>query len=134
MPRTSVQEPVDRAALGPEGAAPRPQRSIITQAVQGADFTATATMLTPRAGDRYLLCSDGLSDYVTDEDIKQALLSCPAPQPCAESLVRLALQAGAAGNGTVIVSDVAVAETAGRRGPADLGPGWTRGPPRPSPL
>ena len=109
---TFVQELVDRGVLSPEDARHHPQRSIITQAVQGADFTATATMLSPRAGDRYLLCSDGLSDYVSDEAIEQALLSCADPEPCAESLVRLALQAGAPDNVTVIVSDVVYAETA----------------------
>ena len=120
---TFVQELVDRGVLSPEDARHHPQRSIITQAVQGADFTATATMLNPRTGDRYLLCSDGLSDYVTDGAIEQALLACPDPQPCAERLVRLALQAGAPDNVTVIVSDVVFAETAERGDLSDVAAG-----------
>jgi serine/threonine protein phosphatase PrpC len=120
---TFVQELVDRGVLSPEDARHHPQRSIITQAVQGADFTATATMLSPRSGDRYLLCSDGLSDYVSDEAIEEALLSCADPQPCAESLVRLALQAGAPDNVTVIVSDVVLVETADRGDLSDVAAG-----------
>ena|SRR5947209_709413 len=78
---TFVQELVDREVLSAEDARHHPQRSIITQAVQGGEFTATATLLSPRTGDRYLLCSDGLSDYVSDGSIEQALLLCPDPQP-----------------------------------------------------
>jgi protein phosphatase len=120
---TFVQELVDRGVLSPEDARHHPQRSIITQAVQGGDFTATTTRLTPRTGDRYLLCSDGLSDYVTDGAIEQALLSCPDPQMCAELLIRLALRAGAPDNVTVIVSDVAFAEAAERGDLSDVAAG-----------
>jgi protein phosphatase len=111
---TFVQELVDRGVLSAEEAQHHPQRSIITQAVQGGDFTATASMLTPETGDRYLLCSDGLSDYVSDGAIEQALQLCPDPQLCAERLIRLALRAGAPDNVTVIVSDVAFAQVAER--------------------
>ncbi len=103
---TFVQELVDREVLSAEEARHHPQRSIITQAVQGGEFRATATLLTPEHGDRYLLCSDGLSDYVSDGAIEHALLLCPDPQHAAERLVRLALQAGAPDNVTVVVSDV----------------------------
>jgi PPM family protein phosphatase len=117
---TFVQELVDRGVLRPEDVRHHPQRSIITQAVQGADFTATATVLTPRTGDRYLLCSDGLSDYVTDEAIEEELITCPEPQACAERLIGLALQAGAPDNVTVIVSDVLFVETAERGDLSDV--------------
>jgi len=103
---TFVQELVDREVLSVEEARHHPQRSIITQAVQGGEFTATATLLTPEDGDRYLLCSDGLSDYVTDAAIEHTLLLCPEPQLAAERLIRLAMQAGAPDNVTVVVSDV----------------------------
>ena len=58
-------------------------------------------------GDRYLLCSDGLSDVVDDETIADALTSEPDVTRCAHLLVRLALEAGAPDNVTVIVADVA---------------------------
>jgi len=113
---TFVQELVDRGLISAEEARVHPQRSIITQAVQGGEFTSTVTMLTPQTGDRYLLCSDGLSDYVGDAEIERTLTLCPDPQPCAERLVRLALRAGAPDNVTVIVCDVALAEIPERDG------------------
>jgi protein phosphatase len=103
---TLVQSLVDRGALTPAQARAHPQRSLVTQAVQGRPMTISGGTLDARAGDRYLLCSDGLSDVVTDEAIAQALVSYPVPQECAEQLVKLAIQAGGPDNITVIVADV----------------------------
>ena len=58
------------------------------------------------AGDRLLLCSDGLSDYVEDAAITSALVTYGDRQQCGEQLVKLAHQAGAPDNVTVVVSDV----------------------------
>jgi protein phosphatase len=103
---TLVQSLVDRGALTPAQARAHPQRSLVTQAVQGRPMTISGGILDVRDGDRYLLCSDGLSDVVTDEAIGQALASYPEPQECAEQLVKLAVQAGGPDNITVIVADV----------------------------
>jgi PPM family protein phosphatase len=103
---TLVQSLVDRGALTPAQARSHPQRSLVTQAVQGRQMTISGGTLEPRVGDRYLLCSDGLSDVVTDEAIALALASYPEPQECAEQLVKLAVQAGGPDNITVIVADV----------------------------
>ncbi len=113
---TFVQELVDRGVIDAADVRDHPQRSIITQAVQGGEFDASVTALTPRTGDRYLLCSDGLSDYVSEESIGQALALCPEPQPCTERLVRLALRASAPDNVTVLVCDVVHAEITERGG------------------
>lgn len=102
---TYVQSLVDQGVLTTEDARRHPQRSLITQAVQGAQFTAACAVLTPRSADRFLLCSDGLSDFVADEAIAETLRSCPDPERCAELLVKLALQAGAPDNVTVVVAD-----------------------------
>lgn len=103
---TYVQSLVDSGLLSPEDARYHPQRSIITQSVQGMEFEPTQSQLPVRVSDRFLLCSDGLSDIVTDESIERAMVSCAEPQQCAEQLVKLALQAGAPDNVTVIVADV----------------------------
>jgi protein phosphatase len=58
------------------------------------------------AGDRYLICSDGLSDYVTRETIDEVLTTERRPGDCAERLVQLALRAGAPDNVTVVIGDV----------------------------
>lgn len=63
-------------------------------------------MLTVVAGDRLLLCSDGLSDYVEDGTIAATLITYGDRHHCGEQLVKLAHQAGAPDNVTVVVSDV----------------------------
>jgi protein phosphatase len=106
---TYVQSLVDSGLLAPEDARYHPQRSIITQSVQGLDFTAATSLVPIRLGDRLLLCSDGLSDIVTDQSIARAMATHPEPQQCAEQLVKLALQAGAPDNVTVVIADVVTA-------------------------
>ena len=62
-----------------------------------------------RAGDRYLLCTDGLSDVVSTETILETL-RIPDAQECADRLVELALRGGGPDNVTVIVADVVNAQ------------------------
>ncbi|NUT36131.1 MAG: serine/threonine-protein phosphatase [Hamadaea sp.] len=107
---TYVQSLIDRGVLSEDDARHHPQKSLITQSVQGLDFTAARSTLTIQPGDRFLLCSDGLSDIVTDHSIARAMLSQAEVQQCAEQLVKLALQAGAPDNVTVIIADVVAVE------------------------
>jgi PPM family protein phosphatase len=106
---TLVQELVDRGALTPADARRHPQRSIVTNALQGQPLEPAAELLGVEKGDRFLLCTDGLSDFVDDDEITTALLH-PEPQACVEQLIKLAVQAGAPDNVTVIVADVALPE------------------------
>ena len=101
---TYVQSLVDEGLIDSEHARHHPQKSLITRSLQGHDFTATFSDLQTRSGDRYLLCSDGLSDIVTDESIGDTLSAGDDPSACAKSLVRLALQAGAPDNVTVVIA------------------------------
>ena len=103
---TYVQMLVDRGAITREEAWHHPQRSVVTRVVPADPLRPQAERLTPRAGDRYLLCSDGLSDVVSDEAIAEALTSHDDPQAGADQLVKLALQGGAPDNVTVIVADL----------------------------
>ena len=103
---TYVQELVDRGVLTAEEARRHPQRSLVTRAVHGQPLPPAGSWLPARSGDRVLLCSDGLSDYVSDQAIADALGSFPEPQPCVERLVKLALQVGAPDNVTVVVADL----------------------------
>jgi protein phosphatase len=103
---TYVQSLVDQGVLTTEAARRHPQRSLVTRAVQGQHLRPSTETLTPCGDDRFLLCSDGLSDFVTDEAIAQVLQAHPDPQQCAEALVKLTVQAGAPDNVTVIVADV----------------------------
>jgi protein phosphatase len=103
---TFVQELVDRGALTPAQARRHPQRSLITQAVQGDKISPATAAVPALAGDRLLLCSDGLTDVVADEVLGQTLAQRVEPRQCAEQLVKLAQQAGAPDNVTVIVADL----------------------------
>jgi protein phosphatase len=103
---TFVQSLVDQGVLTPEEARNHPQRSLITRAVQGQHVAPTTRMLPVQPGDRYLLCSDGLSDVVPAEAIGQTLRSYADRRQCVEQLVKLALQAGAPDNVTAVLADV----------------------------
>jgi len=106
---TFVQSLVDQGVLTAAEARSHPRRSVVTQALQGLEFEPTCTLLPVGIGDRFLLCSDGLSDIVADEAIEQVLRSTPDPRRCAQQLVKLALDAGGPDNVTVVVADVASA-------------------------
>jgi protein phosphatase len=63
-------------------------------------------MVPAQVGDRFLLCSDGLSDYVEDAVIAETLRENADRKTCAAELVHRTLEAGAPDNVTVIVADV----------------------------
>ncbi|HET8582774.1 MAG TPA: PP2C family serine/threonine-protein phosphatase [Jatrophihabitans sp.] len=102
---TYVQSLVDAGKLTPEEAKDHPRRSVILRALLGSEVEPDVSIREARAGDRYLLCSDGLSDVVTSETIAETL-RIDDPQECADRLVELTLRGGAPDNVTVIVADV----------------------------
>jgi serine/threonine protein phosphatase PrpC len=101
-----VQALLDWGAITEAQARRHPQRSVVLDALDGSPRD-TVAMGTVRAivGDRLLLCSDGLSDVVTDAAIAAALTE-PSRDACAEQLIDLALQAGGRDNISVLVADV----------------------------
>lgn len=103
---TYVQMLVDNGELAQEDARMHPQRAIVTQAVQGGAMVPHRFLFHAEPGDRVLLCSDGLSDYVTDETIAHALTVEPEPLGCAALLVKLTLATGAPDNVTVVVAEI----------------------------
>jgi protein phosphatase len=104
--QTFVQMLVDEGRITAEQALSHPQRSVILNAIDGRDgVEPTLDLLDPQLGDRYLLCSDGLSDYVGFNDIASALGDAD-PQPTCERLIALALDAGAPDNVSCIVADL----------------------------
>ncbi|ETW21516.1 PP2C family protein-serine/threonine phosphatase [Mycobacterium gastri] len=102
---TFVQTLVDEGRITAEEAHSHPQRSLIMRALTGHEVEPTLTMREVRAGDRYLLCSDGLSDPVSDETIHEAL-KIPDVAESAYRLIELALRGGGPDNVTVVVADV----------------------------
>ncbi|MBO0871612.1 MAG: serine/threonine-protein phosphatase [Micromonosporaceae bacterium] len=102
---TFVQGLVDEGVITAEEARRHPRRSLVTRAVQGQPLQPACALLPARPGDRYLLCSDGLSDVVEDGVIADVLRVYREVARCAQNLVDLALAAGAPDNVTVIVAD-----------------------------
>lgn len=103
---TFVQTLVEEGRITSEQAHTHPQRSLIMKALTGQEVEPTLTMREARAGDRYLLCSDGLSDVVTEETLADTLGSIADHKACADRLIELALRGGGPDNVTVIVADV----------------------------
>ncbi|MGZ4548719.1 MAG: protein phosphatase 2C domain-containing protein [Blastococcus sp.] len=102
---TFVQTLIDDGRITPEEANSHPQRSLLLRALNGQDVEPDLSMREARAGDRYLLCSDGLSGVVSEETLAEALKD-PDPQTTADRLIELALRSGGPDNITVIVADV----------------------------
>src|SRR5512142_1186798 len=103
---TYVQMLVDEGRITPEEAGSHPQRSLLTRALDGRDADPEYSVRQAKTGDRYLLCSDGLSSVVSFETIGATLREYADPNQCAERLVQLALRGGGPDNITVIVADV----------------------------
>lgn len=102
---TFVQTLVDEGRITAEEAHSHPQRSLIMRALTGHEVEPTLIMREAKAGDRYLLCSDGLSDPVSHETIHEALQIEDVAES-ADRLIELALRGGGPDNVTVVVADV----------------------------
>jgi protein phosphatase len=102
---TYVQMLVDEGRISSEEAGSHPQRSLLTRAMDGRDIEPEYSVRTVLPGDRYLICSDGLSGVVSEETIGQTMRDYPDPADCVERLIALALRGGGPDNVTVIVAD-----------------------------
>lgn len=105
---TFVQHLVNTGKITPEEAETHPQRSVVMRVLGDfdVDIAPDLSVREARAGDRWLLCSDGLSGFVSGETIARTLYELPDVDTCAERLVQLALRAGGGDNVTVVVADV----------------------------
>jgi protein phosphatase len=104
---TLVQSLVDEGKLTPEQAAVHPRRSVLMRALQsGGASEPDLYYWQAEPGDRYLLCSDGLSDVVPDELIGQVLSSVPDPDDAAATFIDLAKQGGGPDNITCVIADL----------------------------
>jgi PPM family protein phosphatase len=104
---TLVQSLLDEGRISQDEAATHPQRSLILRALDSrTDAEPDLSLREALPGDRYLLCSDGLSDVVTEETLHRTLLAIPDPDEVVVQLVELANRAGGPDNITCIVADV----------------------------
>lgn len=107
-----VQELVDAGTLDPSGADGHPQANVVTRAV-GAEQRVEPEFreVSLCAGDRLLLCSDGLTRCVPDPDIAALLAGSPAPEAACRGLVEAALARGAPDNVSAVVVRIAGPKT-----------------------
>src|SRR5690606_8010596 len=100
-----VQKLQDEGRITEEEAESHPQKSLLLKALTGHEVEPSLTIREARAGDRYLLCSDGLSGMVSKETLEEAI-QLADPQECADRMIELALKGGGTDNVTVIIADV----------------------------
>jgi len=108
---TLVQALVDEGRISEEEADHHPQRSVILRVLDAGKVDLDLSVREARAGDRYLICSDGLTDVVSEATIRDGLL-LPDPQAAVDRLVDLALRGGGPDNISCIVADVVDGDTA----------------------
>ncbi|WP_062077275.1 PP2C family protein-serine/threonine phosphatase [Demequina globuliformis] len=103
-----VQHLVDTGRLSAADAEHHPKRSMLLRVLGDvdADVPVDISVRETRAGDRWMLCSDGLSGVVSRDTLEHTLSEVSDPGDCADALVSLALAAGAPDNVTCIVADV----------------------------
>ncbi len=109
---TLVQELVDQGRITGDQALEHPQRSLVTQALMGhRDTSPDISLYDARVGDRFLLCSDGLSSVVPG-DLLRSILASGTPSESLDALIEAAMQRGAPDNVSAIVADVVASDAA----------------------
>jgi protein phosphatase len=105
---TFVQRLVDSGRITPEEAAVHPRRSVLMRVLGDVDASPEidTTVMETKAGDRWLLCSDGLSSYVAEEKISTTLATVSDTVDAADRLVKESLDQGAPDNVTVVLVDI----------------------------
>jgi serine/threonine protein phosphatase PrpC len=108
---TVIQELLDQGAISEAEAADHPQRSMLTQALRGdGDVTPVLQMYEVKKGDRYLLCSDGLSGVLTDKEIKVGLKKSNKDE-AVKFLNDATYINGAPDNVTILIADISDTST-----------------------
>ncbi len=104
---TLVQSLVDEGRISADDVSTHPQRSLLLRALDGRSVAEPdLSVHEGQPGDRYLLCSDGLSGVVSDETLRETLATIAEPEAVTRQLIDLALHGGGPDNITCIVADV----------------------------
>ena len=101
--QTMAQDLVDSGVLAKEQAARSPLAHVLTSAIGGSQTSPDVSRAELRRGDVLLLCTDGLTKHVSDEDIAERLGTMSSSEQVARALVDDALAGGGSDNGTVLV-------------------------------
>jgi protein phosphatase len=118
---TFVQRLVDSGRITPDEARVHPRRSVLMRVLGDVDSAPEVDTfaMTTKPGDRWLLCSDGLSDFVDDADIEKILAERVSAKATGDRLVKITLDHGAPDNVTAVILDIG--ETLPERKPVIVG-------------
>ena len=103
---TVVQSLLDEGRITAEEAASHPQRSLLLRAIDGSTVELDTSLHDARAGDRYLLCSDGLTGVVGSEVIHGTLRDVTDPEQAAARLIEAANAGGGPDNVSCVIADI----------------------------
>ncbi|HTJ67087.1 MAG TPA: MerR family transcriptional regulator [Actinospica sp.] len=105
---TVVQTMLDSGSITPQEAESHPQRSLLVQALGGesGSLAPEVRVTDVQAGDRYLLCTDGLSACVAEEEIRRVVEGVGEPADAVRELVSLSIRAGGADNVACVVASI----------------------------
>ncbi len=102
-----VQHLIDTGRITEEEAKSHPQRNVVTRVLGDFDIDPRPdiSIRKAQAGDRWLLCSDGLSGVVSDNSIRDTLMTHPHLQECAQTLIAMAEKGGSTDNVSAVIAD-----------------------------
>jgi serine/threonine protein phosphatase PrpC len=110
-----LQMLIESGAVDAQAARRHPQRNVVLEALDGDPERRPTLMTHPaQAGDRLLLCSDGISDVLDDETLAETL-GAQSRERCAELLVEMALESGTRDNVSAIVADAVAVDVPASR-------------------
>jgi protein phosphatase len=120
---TFVQRLVESGRITQEEAAVHPRRSVLMRVLGDVDAAPEidTEVFDTQAGDRWLLCSDGLSSFVTEDKIAATLRRITDPEAATERLVQASLDQGAPDNVTVVLVDIGDDATSAHEPPLMVG-------------
>ena len=120
---TFVQRLVDSGRITPEEAAVHPRRSVLMRVLGDVDVDPEVDthVLDTQPGDRWLLCSDGLSGYVAEREIAEILLTTHDPEEACDKLIQASLAEGAPDNVTAVIVHIADSDVSPPREPHVVG-------------
>jgi protein phosphatase len=101
--QTLAQDFIDQGALTPDQATRSPYQHVLSSAIGGRTSTAVVTAINQQRDAVFLLCSDGLTKHVADDELAECLGSLQSAEQCCQGLLQLALDRGGTDNVTIIV-------------------------------
>jgi protein phosphatase len=104
---TLVQSLVDEGRITADEAADHPRRSVLVRTLQeGSPAEPDLFAVEGRIGDRFLVCSDGVTGVLTDDELQDVLVDVPEPADAVDRIIELANDGGGPDNITCVVADL----------------------------